>query len=99
MVLPLGEITEGGIETESTLGGTLYGSGAALKADICVTREGFKSCTTTNDLGEYVLAVPAGMYDVEIRTFSGERFKSKIDLTTPAVYRDLLKIEKPKTRK
>src|ERR1022692_396309 len=60
--LPFAEITEGGVGDESTLTGTLRKDGIAVdSATVCMTSAStsLKTCTTTNDLGEYVLLGPA----------------------------------------
>jgi hypothetical protein len=94
--LPFGEIEEGGIGQESTVSGTLLSRGLpAEAAEICLLRvdTAAKSCTITNDLGEYALVVPPGAYDTEVRTKGGAVYKSRIDVSTPGIYRNRLSLE------
>ena len=94
VTLPLGEITEGRIADDAILSGTLGRDGAAIKgAKIClVTPTGSRiACTVTDDLGEYSLSVPTGVYDAEMTDSGGTVYRQSIDLSTPgAIYHDRL---------
>ena len=94
--LPFSEITEGGLGQESIISGTLLNRGSpADSAEICIvgTTGAPKTCTTTNDLGEYALAVPAGVHQIEIRIDKRNIYKSKLDVSTPGIYRDRLSLD------
>ncbi len=94
--LPLGEITEGGLGDESTLSGTLVQAGSPVEAaEICIaaTARTPRKCTVTNDLGEYALQVPAGMYTVEVHTRDGKEHMSKVDVSAPGIYRNRLSVD------
>lgn len=94
--LPFGEITEGGLSRESTVSGTLRKGGSPVQsAEVCITGSSGapKSCTSTNDLGEYALVVPAGVYRASIRLKDGKIHQSLLDLSVPGVYRDRLSFE------
>jgi hypothetical protein len=93
--LPFAEINEGGFTEESILSGTLLASGSAVEsAEVCI--EGAagspRTCTVTNDLGEYALVVPAGVYQTQIRTRGGKVYKSKVDISVPGTYRNRLSL-------
>jgi hypothetical protein len=94
--LPFAEIREGGVVDESTLAGTLSSDGIAVdSATVCMTSAStsLKTCTTTNDLGEYVLLGPADNYDVEIRTRGGAVCKSRVDMSVAGIYRNRLSMD------
>jgi hypothetical protein len=91
--LPFGEITEGGIGQESTLSGTLLdGNSPVESAEVCLIGTGGapRTCTVTNDLGEYALVVPSGAYQAETRTRDGKVYKSTINASVPGIYRNRL---------
>jgi hypothetical protein len=93
--LPLGEIREGPFGGDSTLSGTMLSRGAPIEsADVCVIGPGGapRTCTVTNDLGEYALVVPPGAYETEIRTRDGHVYRSRVDISTPGVYRNRLSL-------
>jgi Carboxypeptidase regulatory-like domain len=95
-MLPFGEIAEGPWVNESTLSGTLLKGGVPLQAaQICMVglSGAPKTCTATNDLGEYALMGPAEVYNTEIRTRDGEVYKSKVDLSSPGIYRNRLSVD------
>lgn len=95
-LLPIGEIEEGGLETNATVSGTLVLDGSpARAAELCLIsiKDALRKCTNTDDLGEYVLVVPPGKYDTRARTVNGKMYQSAIDLTTPGIYRNRLTFE------
>ena len=94
--LPFAEIEEGGLGDESTLSGTLLrGIAPVQAAEVClVAATGTpRTCTLTNDLGEYALLVPAGVYLTEIHTKDGRVYKSQIDMSAPGIYRNRLSLD------
>jgi hypothetical protein len=94
--LPFGEITEGGLGEESTLSGTLLKGGTPVEgAEVCMATAigSQRTCTVTNDLGEYRLLGPAGIYRTEIRTKDGKVYKSKVDMSAPGTYRNRLSLD------
>ncbi|HWB85862.1 MAG TPA: carboxypeptidase-like regulatory domain-containing protein [Bryobacteraceae bacterium] len=94
--LPFGDLTEGGFSEESTLSGTLLKGGSPVEsAQVCITETsgGSRTCTVTNDLGEYALIGPAGTYTTEIRTRDGKIYKSKIDMSVQDIYRNRLSVD------
>jgi hypothetical protein len=96
--LPFGEITEGSLAQESTLSGTLKQDGAPIQsAKICIfASEGENAapvtCSVTNDLGEYAIIVPVGIYTVELRLPQGTVQRSKIDLSNPGFHRNSITV-------
>jgi hypothetical protein len=92
--LPLSNVNEGGVAQEVTLSGTLRKNGEPAEAvSICLLRPNGDqvACTITNDLGEYAIIAAPGVYQVELKPFSGDTYRSKLDLSTPgALYRDRL---------
>ena len=96
VLLPVGEISEGGIQTEATLSGTLLGKGtAALAARICVGRIGDNSqtkCTDTNELGQYAISVSPGTYLVQVTQKQKEVLRRRMNLSKPGIYRNLIKL-------
>jgi hypothetical protein len=96
--LPFAEITEGGLGDESTLTGTLLKAGAAVvSAEVCMIKlpGDAKTCTATNDVGEYVLLGPAGTYQTEVRTIDGAIYGSRINMSVPGIYRNQLTLDVP----
>jgi hypothetical protein len=94
--LPFAEITEGGLGGESTLTGTLLAAGLPVEsAEVCIigVAGGPRTCTVTNELGEYALWGPAGVYLTEIHTREGRAYKSKVDMSAPGFYRNRLTLE------
>jgi hypothetical protein len=90
--LPIGEVTEGGIDDNATLSGTLIGKdGRPLKsAQICASSgSGVNQCIETNELGEYAFVIPAGQYTITIQS-ANHRRELKIDMSTPGEYRNKL---------
>jgi hypothetical protein len=93
--LPFSEITEGGLDHESTLSGTLLSGGSPLEsAEVCVigVAGAPRTCMVTNDLGEYALVVTSGQYQTEVRTREGKVYKSKLDVSIPGIYRNRLSL-------
>ncbi len=92
--LPIGEITEGGMDDESTLSGTLTRDNGepAAAASICATGTagGIHRCVLTDELGEYVLVVPAAAYDIVIKTSDGITNQVSLDASAPGSYRNRL---------
>jgi hypothetical protein len=99
--LPLGEITEGGMFGDATVVGTLrYGSSVMDGATLCaIDAKQNRRCTKTNDLGEYMLSLAPGSYQIEVSTKSGEIFRLKIDAAAPDVYRDAITLRDEDRRK
>jgi hypothetical protein len=46
------------------------------------------SCGLTDEFGEYVIIVPPGTYDFEIRVFQRLLYSSTVDLSTPGLHRN-----------
>jgi Carboxypeptidase regulatory-like domain len=95
-LLPFAEVTEGGLGQESTLVGTLLKGGVPVgSAEVCMigVTAAPRTCTVTDELGEYALLGPAGVYITEIRTRDGQLYKSKVDLSSPGVYRNRLSLD------
>lgn len=91
--LPFAEISEGGIAEDSTLSGTLIKEGGPVQAaEVCIVVGADRNCTVTNDLGEYALVGAPAVYVAEIRTRDGKLYKSKIDMSTPGIYRNRLSV-------
>jgi hypothetical protein len=93
--LPFSEITEGLLSQDATVAGTLKTDGdtAVQGANICILELDHHTrvtCTVTNDLGEYAFSLPPGVYVVELQMSSGAVHRSKIDVTTPGSYRNLI---------
>ena len=90
--LPFGEVHEGGLANEALLSGTLRQREAAVSgAKICLlTLNGGApmACATSNDLGEYALALPPGSYEVEVTVPGKPTQRSKIDIPTAGVFRN-----------
>jgi hypothetical protein len=95
--LPFGEITEGGVTEDAIISGTLQQEEKALiGANICVfeiDRSSSLRCVATNDLGEYALSLPPGVYRVEVRTLVGSTHRLKVDVSKPGLYRNLITIQ------
>lgn len=97
--LPFAELSEGGITEDSSISGTLSWHGSTLPfAEVCLSRQTSRTCTTTNDLGEYALVVAAAEYEAEVRSNKGTIFRSSIDLSTPGVYRNRIVLKEDKGR-
>ena len=98
--LPLGEVSEGRVDNDVTLNGTLMrGNQPAIGVNICLITKDKKTiaCVVTNTLGEYVLLIPPGIYQVELTSRAGPIQKSEIDLSAPgSVYHNRLSIDKGK---
>jgi hypothetical protein len=96
--LPIGDISGGGLGSGISLSGTLLKmEKPAQAAEICLLKlaGGRLACTTTNDLGEYALLVPPGIYNVNLKLSSGTSYRYRIDVSaTGALYRNLLFIPK-----
>ena len=91
--LPFGDIEEGGIGSEATVSGALLTTGGPVSgAQICLVGKSgsLRICTATNQLGEYVLVVPIGVYACEISMGPKQVKRSSIDVSTPGTYRDRL---------
>jgi hypothetical protein len=78
--LPFAEVTEGGIGQESTLSGTLLNNGSPLEsAEVCMIRTvgASRTCTVTNDLGEYALVCtkPRFVRGMEKHTSPGSTYR------------------------
>jgi Carboxypeptidase regulatory-like domain len=94
--LLFGEISEGGLGDDSTLSGTLLKGGVPVEAaKICITANTGvpKTCTVTNEIGEYALQGPPGVYATEIHTKDGKVYRSQIDMSTPGIYRNRLSLD------
>jgi len=96
-LLPFGEITEGTVAQEATLSGTLTQEGAPVQnASICVLTAQAGSvvkCTSTNDLGEYALIVPTGLYSVELRLPNGSVRRKRLDVSRPGFHRNVVGLD------
>jgi hypothetical protein len=90
--LPLNNANRDTVAQEITLSGTLRKNDEPAQAvSICLLRSNGDqvACTTANDLGEYAIIAAPGVYQMELKPFSGKTYRSKIDLSTPgALYRD-----------
>lgn len=90
--LPFAEITEGGTHEESVLSGTLEEDSKPLSGiQMCLfedARTSASACTTTNDLGQYALAVPPAIYWLELNKLSQNITRVKIDLSNSGYYRN-----------
>jgi hypothetical protein len=95
--LPFSEIEEGGVGQEATISGTLLDErGSPVKsAEVCAIGDNAfaRSCTVTNDLGEYALVLNVGVYRAEVRTREGRVFRSNIDVSSPGIYRDRVSVD------
>jgi hypothetical protein len=98
--LPLGEITEGLLSQEATVAGTLkVGDNPVEGANICILELEHNTrvtCARTNDLGEYALSLPPGVYAVETRMLDGAVHHSKINVSAPGSYRNLITVTEMK---
>lgn len=94
--LPFAEIQEGGIQTEAILSGTLGGERQPISGvRVCLfhNRDTVSiACTVTNDLGQYALVVPPGVYRVEVRRQRRIVGQSTIDVSVPGVYRNRISV-------
>lgn len=92
--LPFGEIREGMLLSEATMSGTLSAHGKPVDGiKICMfeaTKPTATICTTTNDLGQYVLTVTPGTYIVELSRQLHRISTTTIDLSSPGYYRNRL---------
>jgi Carboxypeptidase regulatory-like domain len=95
--LPVGEITEGGIQLEAMVSGTLEDKGKpASGSRICLDKIGSslaEICTDTNELGQYAVSVRPGIYVVEVMRDRKQALKRKIDLSKPGMYRNVLRLK------
>jgi len=95
-LLPVGEITEGRIQSEAMVSGTLeYRGKPASASRICLDKIGSslaESCTDTNELGQYALSVRPGIYVVKVTRARKQVSKRTIDLSTPGTYRNVLRL-------
>jgi len=96
-LLPVGEITEGGIQLEAMVSGTLEDKGKPASASrICLDKIGSslaEICTDTNELGQYAVSVHPGIYVVEVTRARKQVLKRKIDLSKPGMYRNVLRLK------
>lgn len=95
-VLPIGEITEGGVGESSSLNGTLVGDDnlPVAFAQICLAAEsGFERCMVTDELGEYAFIVPPAVYRVRVR-LEGSTRESTVDVAVPGNYRNRISVRK-----
>jgi hypothetical protein len=93
VLLPVGEISEGGIQTEATLSGTLLGKGTV--SHICVGRIGNNpqtKCTDTNELGQYAISMAPGIYLVHVTQKQKEVLRRRVNLSKPGIYGNLIKL-------
>ncbi len=96
--LPFSEITEGSLAQEATLSGTLKENGIPVQsAKICIFENGREgalptACGVTDDLGEYAIVVPTGVYTIELRLPRGSIQRSKVDLSVPGFHRNSLNV-------
>jgi hypothetical protein len=95
--LPIGDSTEGGVDTDAVLSGILESAGKPVQsAKICVTNlhgTAVIACGGTNDLGEYGISVPRGTYRVEIQTWGKKVYRSTVNVAHPGYHRNLLSID------
>lgn len=96
--LPIGVIREAGIAKDSTVHGTLIGEGRPLESvRICLYAPGNRqatACSTTNELGQYALAVPPGKYVARIHRMQVELRTLPLDLPAPGSYHNRLSLSK-----
>ena len=96
-VLPVGEISEGGIQVDAILSGTLVKKGKPAAASrICASKIGSNIepvCTDTNELGQYAMSVSPGIYTYLITQNRKQLVRRKLDLSRPAIYRNLIKLD------
>ncbi len=91
--LPIGDVHEGGTAAEAVLSGTLKRADkVASGITICLYQaDTLVGCDTTDDLGEYAIAVPPGVYSIDI---SGVNVRSQprqqIDLSSPGMHRRII---------
>ena len=110
--LPFGETEEGISSNEAMINGTLRRAGGPVgNASICVMGQPNAKpirCAQTTELGEYAIAVPPGIYYVEIRLdrsgevrplFSqkspvklGADYRVRLDVSSPGDYRNRLSL-------
>ncbi len=94
--LPLGELREGGIPTESVISGTLRLEGEPVAwAKICIKAAGADQiCTTSNSIGQYALFVPPAKYRADITRGGRPRIETvlTLDVSVAGTYIDKLLI-------
>lgn len=95
MMLPFGEIFEGGVSGEAVVSGTLSASGAPLKfARVCAFVSGNSvptTCVLTDELGEYAFSVAPGKYRARVEGTPSREWG--LDLSAPGHYKNLLRFE------
>lgn len=104
--LPVGDVTEGGVEADAVVSGTLRLDHKPIaEARLCLlTETGSErvTCGLTNQLGEYALSVPPGRYRVRVQTTSGQERWSHLDASRPGWHWNELEldgsVERPKQR-
>lgn len=92
--LPFGEITEGSLAPEAILNGTLRRAGRIVPgAKMCFYRGDSPgsppvTCVTTDDLGEYALVLPVGIYNIDIYAGASRVKQSQVEMSKPGIYRN-----------
>ena len=94
--LPLGDVMEDTVSRNVTVSGSLFYKGVPVRyANICLRgiKDGYVSCTKSNDLGEYAFLIPAGLYELNLTLPDGSPRSTRLDFSTPgAVYRNAIRV-------
>jgi hypothetical protein len=92
--LPIGEIREGGIQEDAVLTGTFRSiDSPSPHVRICLLQRAdgsVVSCTTADEMGQYALSVPPGLYVVEVTERGQKPIRRNIDLTRRGIHRKKL---------
>jgi hypothetical protein len=92
--LPVAPAEEGGIYTRAEIAGELkQKTGRVPHASICLTKGTIQSCTETNGLGQYFLAVEPGTYDVVVSVDGRRLWQGRLDLQTSREYRNQIRLD------
>jgi hypothetical protein len=100
--LPVGEISEGGVQFEALISGTLETKGKPLpNVLICLTKivsavpNQSETCTETNELGQYALSVSPGLYMVRVMQGQKQLLNRKASFSNPVNYRNFIQLGSP----
>ena len=92
--LPIAPAEEGGIYTRAEIAGELkQKTGRVPHASICLMKGTIQSCTETNGLGQYFLAVEPGTYDVVVSVDGRRLWQGRLDLPTSREYRNQIRLD------